>query len=248
MKNMLCFRWSESTHAHFFTSFFTGSGKTYTFFGPDGLLTNTTSQSASIGPRSHHGVVLRTCRELLQAKEYLATNGIIVSFTAQFVEIYEEKVTDLLTGSLAQISRETGNIKRAVEAPFNTMDQIMETLRSGHERKKFASTEMNERSSRAHTALIIHVLQKLDLDKFSTLRAQSSAAAGLCAALFKNSTNDGVDDKLIKSQLHLIDLAGSERVKKSKASGLRLREAVGINSSLLVSNTSKHIQSHVLLS
>ena len=40
--------------------------------------------------------------------------------------------------------------------------------------------------------------------------------------------------KLVKSQLHLIDLAGSERIKKSKATGTGLKEAVGINSSLLV--------------
>ena len=40
--------------------------------------------------------------------------------------------------------------------------------------------------------------------------------------------------KLVRSQLHLIDLAGSERIKKSKATGTGLKEAVGINSSLLV--------------
>ena len=39
---------------------------------------------------------------------------------------------------------------------------------------------------------------------------------------------------LVQSQLHLVDLAGSERVKKSKVTGARMREAVGINSSLLV--------------
>lgn len=43
-----------------------------------------------------------------------------------------------------------------------------------------------------------------------------------------------MSDRLITSHLHLLDLAGSERVKKSKAEGSRLREAVGINSSLLV--------------
>jgi hypothetical protein len=39
---------------------------------------------------------------------------------------------------------------------------------------------------------------------------------------------------MLKSQLYLVDLAGSERVKKSKVTGQRMREAVGINSSLLV--------------
>lgn len=39
---------------------------------------------------------------------------------------------------------------------------------------------------------------------------------------------------MVQSQLHLVDLAGSERVKKSKVTGTRMREAVGINSSLLV--------------
>ena len=34
--------------------------------------------------------------------------------------------------------------------------------------------------------------------------------------------------------LYLVDLAGSERVKKSGAVGQRLREAAGINSSLMV--------------
>ena len=33
----------------------------------------------------------------------------------------------------------------------------MNILRQGHARKRFAATEMNERSSRSHTALIIQV-------------------------------------------------------------------------------------------
>merc|ERR1719326_1363263 len=39
---------------------------------------------------------------------------------------------------------------------------------------------------------------------------------------------------MISSQLALVDLAGCEQLKQSKVSGVHKREAVGINSSLLV--------------
>jgi len=117
----------------------------------------------------------------------------------------------------------------AFEAPFDNLEQMVDTLRTGHERKRFAATEMNERSSRSHTALIIHVQQKLCPDR--VLLGKDST--GRCASLLECAAAGG--DKLISSQLHLIDLAGSERIKKSKVEGVRLREAVGINSSLLVS-------------
>lgn len=167
---------------------------------------------------------------MLRAKASLAAAGITVSFTAQFVEIYEEQVTDLFTGQPATVRRETGNVAGALEMPFDCMAQVVDALRTGHERKKFAATEMNDRSSRSHTALIIHVTQKLAVE----LLAQSAQEdrSGRCASLLGCMAAGG--DKLIRSQLHLVDLAGSERVKKSKVEGLRLREAVGINSSLLV--------------
>ena len=38
----------------------------------------------------------------------------------------------------------------------------MNILRQGHARKRFAATEMNERSSRSHTALIIQVTTLYD--------------------------------------------------------------------------------------
>jgi len=182
--------------------------------------------------------VLRACTELLQARDLLARNGISVSYTAQFVEIYEEQVTDLLTGQAVSIRRETGAIAGAVEAPFSCMEQVEEALRVGHDRKRFAATEMNERSSRSHTALVIHVLQKLNGEKMQKLSELGDSS--LCGAL-RNSAVGGGGDRLLRSQLHLVDLAGSERVKKSKVEGVRLREAVGINSSLLVSFASLNL-------
>mmetsp|Transcript_25467 Transcript_25467/g.42490 ORF Transcript_25467/g.42490 Transcript_25467/m.42490 type:complete len:864 (+) Transcript_25467:35-2626(+) len=231
----------------------TGAGKTYTFFGPDGTLEKQQQQPHRSSSKQQqqqdqdlHGIVVRSCEELLRAKECLALNGITVSYTAQFVEIYEEQVTDLLTGRTVTIRRDNGHINGATEAPMNSMEEVLETLRSGQARKQFAATAMNERSSRSHTALVIHVLQKLHPERMAGF-AKSNGPAALCEAL-RQSTSTGTGatagegegvvggsgDKLIKSQLHLVDLAGSERVKKSKAEGTRLREAVGINSSLLV--------------
>jgi hypothetical protein len=83
----------------------------------------------------------------------------------------------------------------------------------GQERKRFAATAMNDRSSRSHTAMILQVLQVDTRYK----------------ALGEDSTGG-----ILKSILHLVDLAGSERVKKSKVSGKNFDETVGINSSLLV--------------
>jgi hypothetical protein len=64
---------------------------------------------------------------------------------------------------------------------------------------------MNERSSRSHTVIVVHLTQR---------RTDS--------------------DDVVRSTLQLADLAGSERLKKSKAEGIRLGEAVRINESLHV--------------
>jgi hypothetical protein len=85
---------------------------------------------------------------------------------------------------------------------------------------------MNTRSSRAHTVLILHVNQQIKKNRVAVL--QSNGTVSVAA--------DAKDEEmlLVQSQLHLVDLAGSERVKKSQVTGQRMKEAVGINSSLLV--------------
>jgi Kinesin motor domain len=45
------------------------------------------------------GIVMRACLEILQAKKDLAVRGIQLTISAQFVEIYEEQVTDLLSAT-----------------------------------------------------------------------------------------------------------------------------------------------------
>ncbi|GJN14976.1 hypothetical protein PR202_gb01859 [Eleusine coracana subsp. coracana] len=80
---------------------------------------------------------------------------------------------------------------------------VLDLMEIGQANRAVGSTALNERSSRSHSILTVHV-RGLDLKNGSTSRG--------C--------------------LHLIDLAGSERVERSEAVGDRLKEAQYINKSL----------------
>jgi hypothetical protein len=164
------------------------------------------------------GVTIRSLMELLYAKETLQKQqGIAVDLSAQFVEIYNEKATDLFTGKSILIRRDNGEPVGASTVPLNTVGDAIYVLQQARSRQRFASTEMNERSSRSHTAFIITVAQ----------------TANHPIHLKNEQLTVNNDEKNCTSKLYLVDLAGSERLKKSKATGVRLQEAVGINASLL---------------
>lgn len=211
----------------------TGSGKTHTMFGPEGNLDEysdrlrshrerqrvlcpevlvqqqTEKQSEEINYLPENaGVVIRACEELLDGVTSLATIGIITTINAQFVEIYNDQVVDLLSGRVSDVRRQTGDIVGADEVTLQDPLEVLDMLRMGHARKRFAATAMNDRSSRSHTILVLSVTQ--------TRKVGES------------------EDLVVKSELHLVDLAGSERIKRSKVTGTNLTEATGINQSLLV--------------
>ena len=101
------------------------------------------------------------------------------------------------------------------------MSTVVDIVNAGNARKKFAATAMNDRSSRSHTAFIIQV-------------SQGKVNAQVATESITVPEEISSPQSLIRSQFHLVDLAGSERVKKSKVTGGKLKEAVGINYSLLV--------------
>lgn len=186
----------------------TGSGKTHTMFGPDHLL----ETSAPVYRKKRRlpedsGIVTRSFVELLEARDRLSKQGTELSISTQFIEIYQEQATDLLTGNRVEIRRTSGEVAGALTVAVESLEDCMELLQSGHTRKRFAATAMNDHSSRSHSILLL-TLTQINRERFP--------------------------DVLVKSHMHLVDLAGSERVKKSKAQGKQMTEAVGINSSLLV--------------
>lgn len=186
----------------------TGSGKSHTVFGPEGADV-TAAEELRVGrPLSSAGIVLRACAEVLQAAEDMARipeedgGAIRLTVTAQYVEIYNEAVTDLMTGRPVMVRQQTGTMHGVVETRVSSMDDVFKLLAVGHARKNFAATAMNERSSRAHTVFVL-------------------------------SLTHVRGDRMIKSHSHFVDLAGCERVKKSRVEGGRLLEAANINRSLM---------------
>ncbi|CAI8584303.1 unnamed protein product [Vicia faba] len=87
--------------------------------------------------------------------------------------------------------------------PVSSTIDVIELMNLGHRNRAVGATALNDRSSRSHSCLTVHV-QGRDLASGATIRG--------C--------------------MHLVDLAGSERVDKSEATGDRLKEAQHINKSL----------------
>lgn len=84
------------------------------------------------------------------------------------------------------------------------MDQVNDLMRQGKSNRAVGKHDMNEHSSRSHSIVTVTVRGQNRLDSASTF-----------------------------GKLHLIDLAGSERISKTDATGDRLKEAQNINKSLL---------------
>ncbi|KAG6389282.1 hypothetical protein SASPL_150747 [Salvia splendens] len=111
---------------------------------------------------------------------------------------------DLRTLGIWNISQPNGlAVPDASLHPVKSTDDVLELMSVGLMNRAVGATALNERSSRSHSILTVHV-RGTDLETNAILRG--------C--------------------LHLVDLAGSERVDRSEATGDRLREAQHINKSL----------------
>jgi len=174
----------------------TGSGKTYTMSGPK----NMTEQT--------QGVNYRALGDLFKLEQRRGT--FIYDIAVQMIEIYNEQVRDLLvTDGLNKRLEIRNNSQNGLNVPdaslvrvASTMD-VVELMNVGQKNRAVGATALNDRSSRSHSCLTVHV-QGRDLTSGTTLRG--------C--------------------MHLVDLAGSERVDKSEVTGERLKEAQHINKSL----------------
>ncbi|KAL3849730.1 hypothetical protein ACJIZ3_011612 [Penstemon smallii] len=169
----------------------TGSGKTYTMTGPKDL----TEYSK--------GVNYRALSDLFFLAEQ-RKDTFCYDVSVQMMEIYNEQVKDLLATDEIRNSSQTGiSVPDASLVHVSSTSDVIDLMNIGHKNRAVGATALNDRSSRSHSCLTVHVQGK-DLTSGNVLRG--------C--------------------MHLVDLAGSERVDKSEVTGDRLKEAQHINRSL----------------
>lgn len=164
----------------------TGTGKTYTMTG--------TSSDVGLIPRVLHSLFDRLT-SLSSRCEF--------SVTAQFIEIYNENINDLLASTNATatatapasllrptVSGMTGKVDHAASPQLRSAEEALHYLEVGSLRRTIGSTNMNAVSSRSHSLFTLECTIKHS----------------------QQTDNTNLHRKKIttKSKLVLVDLAGSE--------------------------------------
>ncbi|KAK0600915.1 hypothetical protein LWI29_019570 [Acer saccharum] len=160
----------------------TGSGKTFTMTGPNEL------KEESLGV--NYWALSDLFVLANQRKDTISYDN-----SVQMLEIYNEQAI--------YFSQNGINVPEANLVPVSSTSDVINLMNLGHKNRAVSSTAMNDRSSRSHSCLTVHVQGR-------------------------NLTSGGI----LRGSMHLVDLAGSERVDKSEVTGDRLKEAQHINKSL----------------
>ncbi|XP_065339013.1 kinesin-like protein unc-104 isoform X5 [Cloeon dipterum] len=177
----------------------TGAGKSYTMMGKQ--------------EEGQEGIIPQVCQDLFGRIKSSCSEDIKYSVEVSYMEIYCERVRDLLN------PKNKGNL-RVREHPLlgpyvedlsklavTSYQDIHDLIDEGNKARTVAATNMNETSSRSHAVFtIFFTQQRFDADTSLTTEKVS--------------------------KISLVDLAGSERADSTGAKGTRLKEGANINKSL----------------
>ena len=171
----------------------TSSGKTYTMQG-------------EMEPPSTQGIIPRMISHVFKYIYNTEGNDFIIKVS--MIEIYQEKIRDLLDITRVNLNIREDNIKGIYvdgcsERYVGCPNDVLALLELGSSNRAQAATNMNEHSSRSHSIFILTINQTNKKDGGSKI-----------------------------GKLYLVDLAGSEKISKTGATGHTLEEAKIINKSL----------------
>jgi len=188
----------------------TGSGKSHSVLGDP-------------ASEKEKGLLPRSCERLFEMiekqKEQVQKEGTPLQTTvlASYLEIYQEKMYDLLVNTRTDLQVRLHptlgpHVPGLIQSPVTTSHEVHELLDFGAKNRAVGATSMNANSSRSHAIFTLDI----------------------------RLSYSGATAKDLQSCIHFVDLAGSEKQKKTHASGERLQEGIAINQSL--SSLSRVIQ------
>ncbi|XP_033642140.1 kinesin-like protein KIF1A isoform X2 [Asterias rubens] len=177
----------------------TGSGKSYTMMGKQ--------------ETSQEGIIPLLCKELFEKISGSADVNMQYSVEVSYMEIYCERVRDLLNPKTNKNLRVREHpllgpyVEDLSKLAVMSFSDISDLMDEGNKARTVASTNMNETSSRSHAVFTIVFTQK------------------------RHDVETNLFTEKV-SKISLVDLAGSERADSTGAKGVRLKEGANINKSL----------------
>lgn len=190
----------------------TSSGKTYTMQGSGTIEEGTVSGGG--------GIVHMAAADIFSHIQR-ATDRLFV-VRASFLEIYNEEVRDLLSNDskTLQIREDPrrGVFVQSQEEIVTDFNSLLDILFRGEKSRAFASTAMNERSSRSHTIFRVTIESR-----------EKNSVEGETNENDEEQPVNGTDGAVLVATLNLVDLAGSESVRHTGATGERQKEGGMIN-------------------
>jgi kinesin family protein 5 len=167
----------------------------------------TYTMEGEIGCQENRGILPRMVSEIFDFMER-SEEHMQFMIQVQLLEIYNERIRDLLQpdkDNLKVVGDQTRGIyvEGATQHYITTEMEVLELMALGASHRATAETLMNQASSRSHSMFVITLEQ----------------------------TNT-IDESRKRSKLFMVDLAGSEMVRKTGAEGSTLKEAQHINKSL----------------
>ncbi|CAE7335038.1 KIF13B [Symbiodinium pilosum] len=180
----------------------TGSGKSYSVLGDP-------------ASERDQGLLPRACECLFEMisrqKQSVEKEGtpLQTAVLASYLEIYQEKMYDLLVNTRTDLQVRLHpalgpHVPGLIQSPVSTSKEVRELLDFGAKNRAVGATSMNANSSRSHAVFTLDI----------------------------RLSYSGPQARDLQSRIHFVDLAGSEKQKKTHASGERLQEGIAINQSL----------------